>query len=351
MAFRADPSNRIDTLMALLTTEETDVAGRRETAAAAKQREIAVGLSRMTPDDLQGLASSLEAAARHKDRTREALSAGVEILRLCDPPRAVRLARRITLAEPLDWKSRYRLTNCLHVVGGRTQLIEAIQQRLVGAMLDLRQVSGTEERRVKAVHFHRRRLSGLFQELHGGGFAGRPKIKAIRASKQALPLWFLERLSALGDGSGLPREQPRAPAARTVVLDNGAISHALVSQFLRDPRIRFAAPVEVLGELARWPAFAGVPIDLPCVDFLMASVPRFLNQMRPARSGKWISKADRAVVALAVQLKADSLVTDDSDIVEGNVREIVRRERGWELPVIRRMEFDSWVRREFRTAR
>jgi hypothetical protein len=156
---------------------------------------------------------------------------------------------------------------------------------------------------------------------------------------------FLKRLQQLADVCMLPQPEVRQPGL-TVVLDCNVISDQAMPSFFLDPSVRFIVPADVILELARWEKVDQIPLELDAVEVteVKGRIPQEIDQMFSPVKRKIPSLADKHVATLALELRADAVVSDDRDLWDTGLPLRIEKSFGHRFEVLRSSEFGRWLR-------
>lgn len=308
--------------------------------------------NRLTAAEQLKMVCSLEKLAVEPRHSRVALHAALEILRFYENMDAAALARRLVYRWSADYTLRYALANTLLLSSSRSDHLEAMKQRLIGCSRNVRQemIKGAPPDVLRRlIEEHLGRVTEI--EAFLDGKAPYPSRRILRIASHIRPappelVPLLTRLASLPELAMLPSLPGRNPGV-TVVVDSNAFSAREFWPFLRDPRVRYVAPPDILLELARWENVQRVPWELDAVEIVDPGleIPPEIESMYSTGKGAPPSLADKRVATLAWSLRASAIASDDKDLWDSGFMEQMARQYGYSVSVVSPGQFGKWLER------
>ncbi len=261
------------------------------------------------------------------------------------------LAQRTVMEWPIDFELRYTLANCLDMTENRESHLEALKQRILGCNMELFQTKRREgvqlEKYNHIISNHFGRLETIKAFLEGdleypSNRIG--KMLCLRRDADDDILSVLQRLEQIGDVANLPYPATKTPTL-ICVLDTNAISNRDASINFMNSLIRFLAPPEVLLELADWYKLQRIPWEFEAVEIqeVTRAIPHEIDSMFSKRKGKPPSLADKKVATLALELKANAIVSNDRDLWDSDMTYQIEKNFGHRIEVILPVNFTRWL--------
>lgn len=292
----------------------------------------------------------LDSAAN--ERTKKlALFCAIEVLRLVEGTDYIDLARRIVEAWPKNHGVRYMYANCLDLSNDRSDHYEALKQRMLGTAIrcyEMKRENKLDGQNYSEVlRTHLQRLESQRQFLDGK--AKYPSLKATLIKKHISPAdediaQGILSLQSIAEKARLPKVYRKEPKL-TCVLDTNALSNADTAYFFPSSMVRFIIPPEVLMELANWRQVSHIPFNLHFVEVVPVSIgmPAEIHAMRCEGRNKLPSITDKKVAMLAIQERADAIVSADCDLLGTGIPGFVEKQWGKRLSVVRPSELGKWI--------
>jgi len=289
-----------------------------------------------------------ECAGAHDTRILALLTA-VEIIRSVEGTDHTTLARRMVLRWPLNHKMRYMLSNCLSLSEERRDHMESLKQRMIGIHLEY----GYLKRKGESV-------GELYHRMHRTMEAGRrflskeERYQNLRMEKAARDRvvpdrrlsYLVERMTGIADTCGLPPVTGKETRI-TCVVDTNAITDPDASRYFCAADIRFIAPEEVLLEVSRWDRLEWTPLELDHIEIMEVEdrVPPEIDRMYSRRKGREPSLTDKKVAALALETRADAIISADKDLSDSGLEYSLEKHYGLHLDVVHPSCFERWIER------
>ncbi len=298
------------------------------------------------------IVSFLEDCVKMDDTRIMALLSAVEIIRSVKGTDHCVFARRMVERWPLNHKMRYMLSNCLALGDDRSKHIESLKQRIIGIHLEYGYMRGRGEREEKINELRRR----FHQTIDWGRkfLSGEERYPNIRIERMARSLVgsneglekLVEGLMRIADVSDLPRIRDRNTDIICVV-DTNAISNPEASKYFSLQNIRFIAPEEVLLEISRWGHVEWTPLELDNIEIIEVGdrIPREIDTMFSKSKGKEPSLADKKIATLALNTRANAIISADKDLSDSGLAFSLEKNYGLHLDVVSPSGFHRWIER------
>lgn len=266
---------------------------------------------------------------------------------------AISLSKRAVMGWRHNYSIRYTLANCLNMTEKRECYLEALKQRIIGCNLEVfnaqkRKNTNFEElQRIIPRHFGR--LDQIKSFLDGDRkYPSKHVGKMVCARRQADDdvLRILRKLEPIGDLFNLPHPSIKTPKI-VCILDTNAISNIEVSEHLMNAHIHYKIPAEILLELANWNKLQRIPWELDAVEIcdVANKIPPEIENMFSKIKGKPPSIADKKVAALAYEVKADAIISNDRDLWDSGVDYQIEKNLGHRIQIIRPHYFNNWLKK------
>jgi hypothetical protein len=290
--------------------------------------------------------------AVHSEDTRlPAMLTAIQILRTFKGSSHIDLAKLIVLNYPYNPDLRKMLANSLAMSDSRIDHLEGFKQRIIAADLRYRAARNrgdiTEGNRLEivesyqeVVQAHKKFLEGI--EIFPNSTVRKNVRDMIEAGPQIAPLIFeLEQLHIrMGIG-----KQGDVKTALRIVMDTNSITNKEVWKTLADPSIGLISPEEVLIELSNWRHFEKIPVEMERIIFLpvQIQIPEEIMRIRSPKREKEVSECDRKVATLALQERADLVVSSDCDLLGSGLQYISEKYWGKEIQVVPPGSLAKWL--------
>ena len=295
----------------------------------------------------------IEDCVQMDDTRIMALLSAVEIIRTVKGTEHCVLARRMVERWPLNHKMRYMLSNCLALGDDRSKHIESLKQRIIGIHLEygyMRQRKESDEkvnelrkRFHQTIEWARKFLSG--EERFPSISIERLDRSLLDPSEELEP--YVERLMGAADIADLPEIVERNTNI-TCVVDTNAISNPEASRCFSLRSVRFIAPEEVLLEISRWGHVEWTPMELDHIEIIEVGdrIPREIDTMYSKRKGKPPSLADKKVAKLALDERANVIISADKDLSDSGLEYSLEKNYGLHLDVVSPNGFHRWFEKK-----
>ncbi|MBN1539175.1 MAG: hypothetical protein JW939_03450 [Candidatus Thermoplasmatota archaeon] len=281
------------------------------------------------------------------------LLASVEILRQIEGANFLDLARALVKRYPRDFTMRFMIANCLDLTDDRNDHIEALKQRMMGTTLQcfmkMRREGLDEEMYDEILKRHLSKLGSEKRFLLGESEHSCTKVRRIASGRRPVESGLLPRIRELEEiwrRAGLSRPG-RVQGKKKCILDTNAFSDISASRHFGNPHVHFMAPLAVLMELTEWCNIRRFPLEMEHVTFkeVTSKIPLEIDQMFSKFKGKEPSLTDKKVATLALEERADVIVSGDRDLWDSGLEYQLEKNYGIGLKVIKPEELERWIRR------
>ncbi|MBN1389353.1 MAG: hypothetical protein JXA22_01800 [Candidatus Thermoplasmatota archaeon] len=306
-----------------------------------------------SPERKEEILELLFRSVDDKNTMKMGLLASVEILRQIEGANFMDLARALVKRYPGDLTVRSMFANCLDLTGERENHIEALKQRMIGTTLQclakMREEGMDEESYCEMLSRHLARLASEKRFLLGESDHSSTKVHRIASGRRPVESGLLDRVRELEKiwmkaGLSLPEE---VKGKKKCVLDTNAFSDTSASRHFGNPRVHFMAPLAVLMELTEWCNIRRFPLEMEHVTFREVStkVPPEIDHMFSRFKRKEPSLTDKKVATLALEERADVIVSRDRDLWDSGLPYKLEKNYGISLKVIPPSELPRWIER------
>jgi len=290
----------------------------------------------------------------HDHNSRKlALLASIEILRHFKDTNYIEIAWGVVREWPRDFTVRYMLANCLDLSENRCDHLEALKQRMIGTSIHChyKRKKGelTDEKYREIMKRHIKKLYEEKNFLMGLTEHSCDKVEAIHRTQVELTgelTYHIRSLEKVWIGAGIGPRIHRVPKKKCIV-DTNALSNRDSTKLMTDPDVEFMAPLDVLIELSNWGRIDRLPFELENVRIVEVEmkIPREVNEMFSNRKGKEPSLTDKKVATLAIQERADAIISDDRDLWDTGLPYKIEKNYGVRMEVVRPNELERWLRK------
>ena len=282
-----------------------------------------------------------------------ALLSSIEILRHFRGTNYIDIAWGVVNEWPRDFTVRYMLANCLDLSDDRCDHLEALKQRMIGTTihcsykrkkgeLDDEKYREIMKRHIERLYEEKKFLMGLTDHSCG-------KVEAISRTQVELSGELTDSIRSLEEvwiGAGISPRIYRVPKKKCVV-DTNALSNRDSARLMSDPDVDFIAPLDVLIELSNWGRVDRLPFELENVRIMEVEmkIPREVDEMFSKRKGMEPSLTDKKVATLAIQERADAIISNDRDLWDSGLPYKVEKNYGIRMDGVRSSALERWIKR------